>query len=67
VIRTQIKKKERVNAAVIKRKGVNRTGKNKYTIRPHEYNITPYSERKIKAKNAPEYSVLKPETAHSVE
>lgn len=32
-------------------------------MRMQEYNKTAYSDRKIKAKNAPEYSVLKPDTS----
>jgi hypothetical protein len=33
-----------------------------YVIRRQENNRTPYSDKKIKAKKAPEYSVLNPET-----
>jgi hypothetical protein len=43
-------------------KGANCQGKNRHTIKLQEYSSTPYSDKKIKAKNAPEYSVLKPET-----
>jgi hypothetical protein len=33
------------------------------TIRKQEYSNIAYSDKKIKAKEAPEYSVLKPETS----
>lgn len=37
--------------------------KNKYVINMQEYSRTAYSDKKIKAKLAPEYSVLNPDTS----
>jgi len=44
-----------------KLKGINHM-KNKYVIRKQEYNNIRYSVKKIKEKDAPLYSVLKPDT-----
>ena len=61
-MRIQMNKKERINIPEIKNKGWRGTGTNSNNISPQERSKTPYSERKINAKNAPEYSVLNPET-----
>ena len=63
-MRTQIKKKEKnIVRIMIKKRfiGMNHI-KKIYVIKKQEYKRTAYSDKKIKEKLAPEYSVLKPET-----
>jgi hypothetical protein len=64
VIRIQINTNLKINVRITKKKvvlGINQE-KNKKEINIQEYNNTVYSDKKMKAKYAPEYSVLNPET-----
>lgn len=64
MIRIQINTNLKINVRITKKKivlGINQE-KNKKEINIQEYSNTVYSDKKMKAKYAPEYSVLNPET-----
>lgn len=65
VIRIQIKRKDKNRATIVMIKkftGI-KNRKKIQVIKKQEYSKTAYSDKKIKAKYAPEYSVLNPETS----